>query len=142
MAFNRYASFYGAFNNSLKHGNPMSKEETVLEFTDQRTKSLQDLTDTELATLVANLNQMTGARYIPDSPEEKEKDSLRKAIISQFLGIYRTAAAAIAWAEKYGVNGKKKRFNDYDKGELFLLLQNAKKVASDWQISMRKNAIK
>ncbi len=141
MAFNRYASFYGAYNNSLQNGNTMSKEEVVQDFTAQRTKSLQDLSDIELKELVGNLNKLAGAVYIPTSLEEMDKDKMRKAIIAQFHLMYRTPAHAIAWAEKYGVFGKKKKFNDYDKKDLRQLIKNAEQVVEDWRNALRKKVL-
>lgn len=141
MALNRYAPFYGAYNASLKKGCMLTKTELVSEFTEGRTESLQELTDGELLQLVKNLNSLSGVRYKPATPEEELKDSMRKAIISQFLSIYRKPSAAIAWAEKYGVNGQKRRFNDYTAGELHILIQNAKKVADDWRAAIRKTAL-
>ncbi|MFC4262445.1 hypothetical protein ACFOWM_06135 [Ferruginibacter yonginensis] len=139
MAFNRYAAFYAAYNKTLAQGNTLTKQEVVLDFTQNRTKSLQDLEDDELQLLVKHLNQSAGSFYKkPTEPAEVEKDNLRKAIISQFHQMYRTPSNAIAWAEKYGVNGSKKRFNDYDAKELMLLLQNAKKVKEDWQTAISK----
>jgi hypothetical protein len=141
MAFNRYDSFYGAYNNSLKNGNTMTKEEVVQDFTEQRTKSLQDLSDDELKVLVAHLNKLAGAVYIPTSIEEMDKDKMRKAIIAQFHLMLRTPSHAIAWAEKYGVFGNKKRFNEYDKKELRQLIKNAEQVVEDWRTALRKKVL-
>jgi hypothetical protein len=142
MAFNKFAAFYAAYNTSVASGNPASKAELVRDFTNGRTCSLKDLSDDEIRQLVHCINDRTGAKYVPTSPEEVQKDGLRKAIISQFYTMHRTTAAAKAWAEKYGVNGQKKRFNQYTGGELFLLLKNAEKVVADWRASIRKNVLK
>jgi hypothetical protein len=47
-------------------------------------------------------------------------------------------ADAIAWAEKQGVKGVKKKFNDYTTGELYVLIGIAEKVLSDWEKGVRK----
>jgi hypothetical protein len=142
MAFNRYASFYAAYNTSVAKGNPYSKAEVVKEFTGNKTESLQDLSDNELKELVQSLNELSGAKYAPTTEEEINKDKMRKAIISQFYQMHRTAAAAKAWAEKYGVKNAKRKFNDYTLTELYILLKNAEQVLADWRTAIRKAALK
>jgi hypothetical protein len=141
MAFNRYAAFYGAYNNSLKNGNTMSKEEVVLEFTESRTKSLQDLSEDELKALVSNLNELAGAKFVPITKDEKDRDKMRKAIIAQFHLMHRTPSHAVAWAEKMGVFGNKRKFNQYDKKELRQLIKNAEQVVEDWRKALLKKVL-
>lgn len=142
MAHNRYAAFYAAYNTSVAKGNPNTKVEVVKEFTNNRTASLQDLSDRELQELVDCLNELTGSKYAPTTPEEVTKDKLRKAIISQFHLMHRTPSSAKAWAEKYGLKNAKKRFNDYTATELFILLKNAEQVVADWREAIRKGISK
>jgi hypothetical protein len=141
MAFNRYAPFYRAYNNSLNKGNTMSKEEVVLEFTENRTKSLQDLSEDELKALISNLNELAGAKYVPSRQDEIDKDKMRKAIIAQFHLMHRTPSNAIAWAEKMGVFGNKKKFNHFDKKELRQLIKNAEQVVEDWRKALLKKVL-
>lgn len=142
MVYNRYSAFYAAYNNSVAKGNPNTKVEVVKEFTNNRTASLQDLSDFELQELVRNLNTLTGAKYAPTTEAEITKNKLRKAIISQFHLMHRTPASAKAWAEKYGVKNAKRRFNDYTATELWILLKNAEQVVADWREAIRKGISK
>ncbi len=130
---NRYASFFGAFNDSVKRGNPNTKEEQVKEFTKGRTDSLKDLTDWELQELTRLLRIVAPQPIVDD-----KSDRMRKAIIAIFKSMNRQTADAINWAEKQGVRGVKKPFNDYTTGDLFVLINIAEKVKMDWQKSIRK----
>ena len=117
-----------------KSGVELTKEEAVSIFTDKRTVKLTDLSDFELIEFKKTLQFM-----VPQTDKKDDKlDRTRKAIISQFKGIGKTTADAIAWAEKYGVFGSKKKFNDYDGQELYQLLQNAKKMKADTIKSVTK----
>ena len=117
-----------------KSGIELTKEEAVSTFTNGRTGSLTELSDFELTDFKKSLQLMVTQ---PDRKDDK-LDNTRKAIISQFKGIGKTTADAIAWAEKYGVFGNKRRFNDYNGQELYQLLQNAKKMKADTIRSVTK----
>lgn len=111
-------------------GMNMTYKEVVQDFTGGRTDSLSDLTLHELTELQTNLSLLS--RTAPVSGKKYDvSDSMRKAIISQFLAIGRTAADAIAWAEKNGVFGHKRAFNDYTTRELWQLIRNAEKMKAD-----------
>lgn len=140
MASNQYAAFFGAFKASQAAGNPLSKEEQIQEFTNGRTGSLKDLSIAELEGLVARLNQMCRFRpkAQPKGADNPKGDKMRKSIIAIFYQMNRTAADAKQWAEKQGVRGTKKKFNDYTNGELFTLIRVAEKVLSDWQAVLRQ----
>lgn len=138
---NKYAGFFAAYNASIKGGNPLSKEEVVLEFTEGRTASLKDLTIAEYEALVSHLNKLSGFNPVWQE-EDQKRDRMRKSIIAIFKKMGRTTAAAIAWAEKQGVKGVKKPINDYTAAELFVLIRVAEKVFSDWQVAIRKNLTK
>lgn len=137
MAQNRYATFYAAYNSTKAKGNPLTKEEQVREFTQGRTSSLQDLTDAELREIVTALNHTNTAKWQPTTPEEVKLDKMRKALIAQFHLMHRTPSNAIAWAEKQGVRGTKKKFNKYTTQELYVLIALAEKVVLDWQKAIR-----
>jgi len=129
---NRYAPFFAAYNNSVKRGNPNSKDEQVKEFTNGAKSSLKDLTDWELQELTRLL------RVVAPQPIANDKaDRMRKAIIAIFKSMNKQTADAILWAEKQGVKGIKKAFNDYTTGELFVLISIAEKMKIDWQKSIR-----
>ena len=99
-------------------------KEAVDVFTGGRTKSLGDLSDFELREFINSLQKMTVQKPVTvDTVHDKQ----RKAIISQFKAIGKTTDDAIAWAEKYGVFGEKKKFNDYNGQELHQLIKNAQK---------------
>lgn len=139
MSKNRYSTFYAAYNNAVKHGCNLTKEELIDGFTDYRTNSLKDLSDGELRELVLQLNGRTSSPASTGSAEgDKKRDKMRKAIISQFLFVGKTVGDAIAWAEKYGCNGVKRKFNDYTAQELYVLIANAEKMKSDFLKSFKK----
>ena len=159
MGNNNYKYFFAALKTAKSMGCNLSKEELVEEFTEGRTSSLKELSAVELREIVLQLNRRTspqqhppsplqrrgedkgGAKTIPakyNTPEEIEKNNMRKAIIAQFRFIGKKAIDAIEWAEKQGVKGQKKRFNDYTKQELFVLIQVAIKVKEDHLEAIRK----
>jgi hypothetical protein len=135
MAYNKYAAFYAAYNASVKRGNSNSKEEMIQQFTNCRTSSIKDLNDAELKEIVAVLNAISGVKPVV---KDEKADRMRKAIISIFKKMNRPTKDAIAWAEKQGVRGEKKDFNDYSTGELYVLINVAEKVLADWQQALRK----
>lgn len=132
---NRYTKFFAAYNASVKRGNPNTKEETVRQFTNGRTGSLQDLSEWELQELTRNLTALTGNAY---QPSDVKADRMRKSIIAIFKSIGRSVEDAKSWAEKQGVNGIKKPFNKYTTQELFILIKVAEKVRKDYNDAIRK----
>lgn len=132
---NKYAPFFAAYNNSVKKGNPLSKEEVISNFTNGRTKSLKDLDHWELQELTRNLNMLAPATDQSGGPKA---DSMRKGIIAIFKSMDRTVEDAKQWAEKQGVKGVKKGFNEYSTGELYVLIGIAEKIKTGWQKSIRK----
>lgn len=128
---NKYSPFFAAFNASVKKGNSNTKEEQIKIFTNGRTSSLKDLTQWELEELTRSLQKI--------APTQNEKgDKMRKVIIAIFRSMGRTVDEAKAWAEKQGVRGQKKGFNEYTNGELYVLISLAEKVKTDWSSSIRK----
>jgi uroporphyrinogen-III decarboxylase len=117
-----------------KSGVELTKEEAVSIFTNGDTTSLTALSDAQLEDFKKSLQLMVPK---PDFINDKLNQT-RRAIISQFKAIGRTTADAIAWAEKYGVFGNKRKFNEYDGQELWQLLQNAKNVKADTIKSVTK----
>jgi hypothetical protein len=167
MGNNRYSYFYAAFNTAVKKGCNYSKEELVEGFTEGRTGSLKDLSDGELREIVLQLNGRTStplsnrtstplsnrtstplsnrtstgfaSTSLSDrSATDVKRDKMRKAIISNFKFIDKTTGDAIAWAEKYGCNGVKRKFNEYTTQELYVLIQNAEKMKIDFLKAIRK----
>lgn len=122
---NKYAIVFACLKaiNSLPGDINLTYQQAVKDYTGGRTESLGDLSAAELKGLEKRLQAMS-----PKQSDRSKLDNTRKAIIAQFKSIGKTADDAISWAEKYGVNGKKKRFNEYTGQELYKLLQNAKKV--------------
>jgi len=135
---NNYSRFFSLVKQINETGAEITKEEIIEDFTSGRTKSLKALELRELQELerqlIARVNKTKTANDYKNDP----LDASRKAIISQFLSIGRTVEAAKAWAEKYGVNGVKKAFNDYDGQELHILIKNAEKVKRDYILSINK----
>jgi hypothetical protein len=132
---NKYSQFFAAFNTSVKRGNPYSKEEQIKIFTNSRTSSLKDLSDWELQELTRSLQVSSP---VTPSGDGGKADKMRKAIIAIFRSMNRTVDDAKAWAEKQGVRGEKKPFNDYTPGELYVLIGIAEKIKQDWMKSIRK----
>lgn len=133
---NKYSPFFAAYNDSVKRGNPFTKEEVISNFTNGRTSSLKDLDHWELQELTRSLRQL--APPVTPSGDGGKADKMRKAIIAIFKSMNRTVEEAKTWAEKQGVKGVKKGFNEYTTGELYILIAIAEKVKSDWQKSIRK----
>jgi len=129
---NKYAPFFTAYNDSKKRGNPLTKEEIVYSFTNQRTNSLSNLSHAELAELTRRMRNITPANTNKTYPGGETANKMRKAIIAIFRRMDRLPADAIAWAERQGVKGVKKAFNDYTTGELYVLIAIAEKVQQDW----------
>lgn len=127
-----YKSFFAAFKNSVAHGNKFSKDEYIHLFTEGRTTSLKELSQRELGEITANLNALCPA------PDYGKGDRMRKSIIAIFHNMDRAPAQAIAWAEKQGVRGRKRKFNDYNNGELYVLIRIAEKALASYRTSVRK----
>lgn len=132
----KYSAFFGAYNASVKAGNPYTKEEQVQIFTEGRTGSLKELSDQELEALTRQLNNQGNTKDLADT--------MRKAIISIFhkMNYANAAAAAKAWAEKMGVGSKdkhvKRPFNEYTTQELKKLIYKAEIALEDWRKATKK----
>lgn len=138
---NQYSSFFLA----LKKLPGLSKEEAVYDFTQGRTRSLRKLDHWEVQELTRRLNDLTPGPSpkregspTAQHPGGEKADKMRKAIIAIFRKMGRTVADAIAWAEKQGVKGVKKKFNDYTTQELYVLIGIAEKILTDWEKGIRK----
>lgn len=138
---NIYSRFFSLIKQINNTGVAITKEEVIEDFTSGRTNSLKSLDFREFQELerqlIARVSNVKTASDFKNDP----RDAQRKAIISQFKSIGRSASNAIDWAEKYGVNGVKKRFNDYDASELFILTKNAEKVKNDYIVSVNKKLL-
>ena len=133
---NKYSAFFAAYNASVKRGNPLSKEEMISDFTNGNTTSLKDLSWHEVQELTRKLNYTSGNTQLPPKYNTLE-DRMRKGIIAIFHRMDRTPKDAIAWAEKQGVKGNKRKFNDYSTQELYVLIGVAEIILSDWQKGIR-----
>ena len=71
-------------------------------------------------------------------PGGEKANNMRRGIIAIFKNTGRSTAQAIAWAEKQGVHGQKKAFNDYTTGELYVLLGLAEKIRTQQEQKTRK----
>lgn len=129
----KYSRLFAIISDINKAGGDVNYKELVSGFTNNRTDSLSSLEHRELQEFERSLMRLQGQQDLSDSDYKNDPlNGTRRAIIAQFKSIGRTAEAAIEWAEKYGVNGAKKQFNEYTGQELFILLQNAKQVKSDF----------
>ena len=136
---NRYTTFFIA----LKKLPGLTKEEAVYSFTNGAHNSLRKLTDYELLELTKSLQTISGGmekkQYVENRlAKDPKADKMRKAIMAIFYDMNRTAADAKAWAEKQGVRGVKKKFNDYTTGELYTLINVAEKIKATWEKGIRK----
>lgn len=134
---NQYSSFFTA----LKRLPGLSKEEAVYDFTQGRTRSLRSLSHWEVQELTRRLQSISPTQPADFAGGEKA-DKMRKAIIAIFKKRGLTTQDAIAWAEKQGVKGNKKQFNDYTTGELYVLIGIAEKVQESFEKSLRKQVAK
>ena len=132
-----YAHFFAAYKAAKAAGNPLTREEVILDFTGGRTNSLKQCPLQEINQMADLLNKQAGKKAPP--PADDKADRMRKAIISIFYKMNKNAADAKAWAEKQGVAGIKKPFNDYTTQELFTLISVAEKVLADHNSVIRKN---
>lgn len=122
-----YSRVFAILKDINKQGVELTYKEAVDIFTGGEHESLSRLSDFKLQEFIKALMQM-----MPNQPHYNPvHNETRRAIIAQFKGIGKTTKDAIFWAEKYGVFGNKRRFNDYDGQELYQLLQNAKQMKAD-----------
>lgn len=137
---NKYARFYALISQINNAGVDITKEDVVSDFTNGRSSSLKDLKHWEFQELERQLIARANNNKKPSATnyENDHLNPIRRAIIAQFKSIGRTVEDAKNWAETYGVSGVKKMFNDYTGQELFKLLQNAKKIKSDYLKSANK----
>lgn len=129
---NKYARVFAMIKQINSAGGSVTHTELLNNFTQGKTSSLNDLGHFELQEFERSLQRTIQKTKSATDYKNEPLDKSRKAIISQFRSIGRTPADAIAWAERYGVNGTKKTFNSYTGQELFVLLRNAKKVKADF----------
>lgn len=128
---NKYARFFALLKQAKANGLHTTKEEVVTLASSTRTDSLSNLSPFELKIAEMHLTKLTQSANKPAAPADPKRDKMRKAIIAIFKSIGRSTADAIAWAEKYGVYGAKRKFNDYDERELWQLIKNAENVKAD-----------
>lgn len=135
----KFSRVFAIISDINKAGGDVTYKELVKGFTNNRTDSLSSLEHRELQEFERSLMRLQGQQDLSDADYKNDPlNGTRRAIIAQFKSIGRTAEAAIEWAEKYGVNGEKRKFNDYNGQELFILLRNAKQVKSDYIKSANK----
>lgn len=133
---NKYAPFFAAYNKSVQRGNPCTKEEVLKDFTNGIKTSLKDLSIWELQELTRRLTRLATTSSFSQS--NNKADCMRKAIIAIFKSMNRTVEDAKEWAEKQGVKGIKKTFNNYTTGELYVLITIAEKIKTDYNKAVRK----
>lgn len=86
-----------------------NKKDLVFSFSKENSDSTKDLTRAQAQELLDYLNNKI---------EPNECDKKRKRLIGMSFGIGANTEFVKAWCEKYGVFGKKKKFNEYDSREL------------------------
>lgn len=142
-----YAEFY-----TLLAQTNADKEALIADFTGGRTTSIRALSTREYNALCASLRKainptVQSAPAVTPSPSGRagegsdKADRMRKAIISCFykMDYDNPVLEAKQWAEKMGARGVKRRFNDYDTQELFILLSKAQQALTDYKTSIRKH---
>ena len=128
---------YAAFFTTLRRHAGLTKEDAVLQFTAGCTHSLKALDNWELQELTRRL-QAIAPPPAPPYPGGEKANQLRRVLIAIFKGMGKTVADAAAWAQRQGVRGYKKKFNDYTTGELHQLIEIAKKIEQHWREGIRK----
>jgi hypothetical protein len=131
---NRYARLFALVAAANKQNARIEINQLVNDYTCGRITSVKDLSDTELKSLENHIQNM----FPKDSHWEK-KNNLRRAIIAQFKSVNKSVTEAKAWAEKYGVKGVKREFNEYSIRELAILLVNAKTMAQQYREKITKS---
>lgn len=139
---NKYAKVFAIVSQINKAGGVVTYQELVWNFTENRasgrTTSLSDLNQWELQEFERSLAAAAPNNLAANDYASDPLDRARKAVIAIFKSVGRSTQDAIAWAEKYGVKGKKKKFNDYNGQELWMLIQNAEKMKSSFILSVNK----
>lgn len=104
------------------------KPHLVSGYTGGRTESSREMTDIEARELIKYLQELR-------HKQEKGCDSQRKKLIALSYSIGHDAVFVKKWCEKYGVNGVRKTFNQYDKKELLLLIEKFNKTVINHRIN-------
>lgn len=122
----RYSAVFAIIKQINQFDKEYTYQDAVSYYTGGKTNSLKDLSDEELKGLVAVLGRM--ARNTDNAYTADPRDKQRKAIIAIFKRKGKTVQDAIAWAEKRGVKGEKRNFNDYTGQELYNLTIAAENI--------------
>lgn len=101
-----------------------NQEDLVSSFTGHRTTHVSQMEEQEAQDLYRHLRDMYAKQTYAADPRDKQ----RKAVIAIFKRKGKTVQDAIAWAEKSGVLGIKKKFNEYTGQELYNLTIKAELV--------------
>ena len=131
MTVGKFSKVFALLKQINSTGMGLTYQQAVKDLTDNRTDSLSSLDAWEVQELERMLLKMVPSDKSKVAPDADKADRMRKSIISIFKSIGGTVDDAKKWAEKYGVNGKKKAFNEYTPGELFLLIRNAETMKKD-----------
>lgn len=108
------------------------KSNIIAGITQGRTESSKEMTDMEARQMITYLKMECGKMHA-------DKDKKRKKLIALAYSIGENTQFVIAWAEKYGVNGVKRKFNQYTKQELHLLIEKFQNTVIEHRI---KNNLK
>lgn len=122
----RYSAVFAIIKQINRLDKDYTYKDAVSDFTGKKTDSLSELTDEQLNGLTAMLSKMAGGNKSTFSSDPRDKQ--RKAIIAIFKRKGKTVQDAIAWAEKRGVKGEKRNFNDYNGQELYNLTIAAENI--------------
>lgn len=147
---NKYSKFYALL--SVLGIDSQEKSNLVLEYSNQRTKSLKELSSDELQNLETHLQNLTGKSQKPNGWQQTktakpatndELVKLRKkviALLAYSLGwtVYDKAKnnnvadmpRIYIWVQKYGIANPKK-FNDYSKKELTGLISQVEQMVKN-----------
>lgn len=103
------------------------KANIIAGITQGRTESSKDMTDMEARQMITYLKLECGKQHV-------DRDKKRKKLIALAYSIGENTQFAIGWAEKYGVNGVKRKFNHYSKQELHLLIEKFQNTVVEHRI--------
>ena len=116
-----------------------SRHEYISEWTNGRTASSADLTDSEAMDII---NRLEGRTRMKTKRYSDNCDRLRKQLIAMSYSIGEQPMFVKVWSEKYGAkNGTgtvRRRFNDYTEMELYRLRDKFRKVVDDRQMAVTR----
>lgn len=118
-----YSQFYALQKKLIQSGHKTTKEDLVADYTEGRTTSLRELSDTEFKELIASLNKMLNTTKAANWQNTAENKMRRKIIAILGHQMKYTMIHIDQWCTNYGKF--KKPLNDHSHAELVKLITQA-----------------